>query len=126
MFIRKAALAAMLVVAIAPWPALGEATKMTGPDISTALTGNTVHGMWGETEYYSFFDANGDTIYTTKKGADKGTWRVTDTQYCSVWGTTEDCYNLHRDGDKIVWEVPASGQRYDTMLMEGKAEPKFE
>ncbi|MGH6934418.1 MAG: hypothetical protein ACREEE_18535 [Dongiaceae bacterium] len=108
-------------------PAVADEKPMTTAEIAAALTGNTVHGMWGETEYYSYFDSNGVTIYTTKQGADPGTWSAKNNQYCSIWaGTGEDCYNLLSDGDKIIWIVPASGDRHPSTLMQGKVEPTFQ
>ncbi len=108
-------------------PAAAEEKPMTTAEIAAALTGNTVHGMWGETEYYSFFDSNGVTIYTTRKGSDPGTWSAKNDQYCSIWaGTGEDCYDLLADGDKIIWIVPGSGERHPSMLIQGKIEPAFQ
>jgi hypothetical protein len=108
-------------------PAAADEKPMTTEEIAAALTGNTVHGMWGETEYYSYFDANGVTIYTTKEGSDPGTWSAKNDQYCSVWaGSGEDCYDLLSDGDKIIWIVPASSARHPSTLLPGKVEPKFE
>ena len=123
----KTIMAAAFALTIAALPAAGDEMPMSGSDIAAALTGNSVHGFWGDTEYYSYFDANGETIYTTKSGADKGTWRASDSQYCSVWaGSGEDCYTLLRDGEKIIWLVPGSDKRYDSTLIKGKAEAKFQ
>lgn len=112
-------------IALTP-PAAADEEPMTTAEIAATLTSNTVHGMWGDTEYYSYFDSNGVTIYTTKQGADRGTWNAKNDQYCSIWaGTGEDCYDLLSDGDKIIWIVPASGERYPSTLMQGKVEPTF-
>lgn len=81
-----------------------------------------MQGFWGETEYRSYFDPNGTTIYATRAGEDFGTWRVKGDQYCSVWaGYGEGCYDLLRDGDRIIWLVPRTGKRYPSTLVEGKA-----
>lgn len=127
MFFCTALMTGLLLAAVPMATALADEARMTEAEIAAALTGNSVHGMWGETEYYSYFDASGETIYTTKEGSDAGTWAVKGDQYCSVWaGSGEDCYTLLRDGDTIIWVVPSSGQRYDSTLIEGKPSPTFQ
>jgi hypothetical protein len=101
--------------------AVAEEKPMTGPEIGEAFTGNTVRGIWNGTEYLSYFDANGSTTYVPKGGKqDVGTWRVKGDQYCSTWGSTEDCYDLRRDGDQIIWLVPGTDKRYPSTLLKGK------
>jgi hypothetical protein len=99
--------------------AAADPVKMTGAEITEALTGNAVKGVWGETAYTSTFAKDGTTVYTAEgKAPDTGTWRVKGDQYCSVWaGSGEDCYDLERDGDTIIWIVPATGKRYPSTLM---------
>ena len=116
--IPQAAFAFAIMISAA---AAGEA-KMTGPEITEALTGNTVQGVWGSTEYRSYFDPSGTTIYATRRGQDVGRWNVKGDRYCSVWERSgESCYDLLRDGDQIIWIVPASGKRYPSTLVKGKA-----
>ncbi len=111
-----------LAAALLATPVLADEMKMTGPEISEAFNGNTVQGFWGETEYRSYFDPDGTTIYATRGREDIGTWRVKGDQYCSVWaGSGEDCYDLLRDGDQIIWLVPGTDKRYPSTLVEGKA-----
>jgi hypothetical protein len=107
-------------------PAVAEEKKLTTDEIQHAFAGNTVHGMWGQTEYYSFFDPKGATDYTTKSGTERGHWRAAHDQYCSKWQMSgESCYDIHRDGDRIIWIVPSSGTRYDSTLIPGEATPAF-
>ncbi len=126
--LRRPALLSAAIASIAlTLPAAADEKPMTTAEIAAAFTGNTVHGMWGDTEYYSYFDSNGVTVYTTKQGADSGTWSAKHDQYCSIWaGGGEDCYDLLADGDKIIWIVPATGDRHPSTLMKGKVEPKFQ
>src|SRR5690348_3733068 len=56
----------LLVLALAAAPALAEPTRLDGKAIADALTGNTVHGTWGQTEYWSWFGAGGVTTYVAK------------------------------------------------------------
>jgi len=108
-------------------PSVAAEKKLTTEEIQSAFAGNTVHGMWGQTEYYSFFDANGVTDYTTKRGAERGHWRAAHDQYCSKWQMSgESCYDIQRDGDRIIWIVPSSGTRYDSTLIPGQATPAFQ
>lgn len=118
---KAAALALALLATTAA--ARAEERRLTGPEIAEALTGNTVHGMWGATEYRSYFDAGGATIYVAKgRQPDTGSWRVRDDRYCSVWAMSgESCYDIYRDGDRIIWSVPDSTKRYDSVLIPGRA-----
>jgi hypothetical protein len=91
-----------------------------------AFAGNTGHGIWGRTEYYSFFDANGATDYTTKSGTDRGHWCAAHDRYCSQWRMSgESCYDIYRAGDRVIWVVPSSGTRYDSALISGEATAVF-
>ncbi len=118
----KAAALAIALLAISA-TANAEARKLTGPEIAEALTGNTVYGMWGATEYRSYFDAGGATIDAPKgRQPDTGSWRVRDDRYCSVWAMSgESCYDIYRDGDHIIWGVPEAAKRYDSVLIPGRA-----
>ena len=124
---RSARGAALLAAAL---PLLGAATMghaeeraMSGADIESALTGNSVHGVWGKTEYRSYFAPNGTTTYAAKGATheDVGRWRVKGDQYCSTWRDAESCYDLHRDGDSIIWLIPGTDSRYPSTLEQGKA-----
>jgi len=102
--------------------ASADPAKLSGSEIYAALAGNIVHGFWGATEYRSYFDASGVTLYATRtRPPQRGTWHVTETQYCSVWEQSgESCYDLLRDGDRIVWVTPSTGQRHESTLIEGR------
>ena len=77
--------------------------------------------MWGETEYKSFFEVDGVTVYHAKgRDPDRGRWRTSDSQYCSTWRDAESCYDLYRYGDKIIWVVPEDGHRYSSRLVKGE------
>jgi len=114
-------------IACCSCPAAAEERKLTTDEIQKTFAGNSVHGMWGQTEYYSFFDAGGATDYTTKQGTDRGRWRAAHDQYCSQWRMAgESCYDIYRDGDRIIWVVPSSGARYDSTLISGQATAVFQ
>ena len=119
--------AAMACSSLTARPSPAAEQKLSTAEIEKAFAGNTVHGMWGQTEYYSFFAANGATDYTTKNGTDRGHWRAAHDQYCSQWHMSgESCYDIYRDGERIIWVVPSSGTRYDSTLMPGEATPLFQ
>jgi len=119
---RRFALVAVASLAVCG-TAAADPVKLSGPEIYEAFAGNTVHGFWGATEYRSYFDANGTTIYATRsRPPERGTWRVTDTQYCSRWEQSgESCYDVLRDGDTIVWVTPSTGTAHNSTLIEGRA-----
>ena len=78
-------------------------------------------------KYYSFFDPGGATDYTTRRGTDRGRWHAAHDQYCSQWQMSgESCYDIYRDGDRIIWVIPSSGTRYDSTLMPGAATAVFQ
>jgi hypothetical protein len=109
--------AALLAVAL---NASAEERKLTGDEIHKLLAGNSVHGMWGQSEYKSYFDPGGATTYHAKgRDPSSGYWRTTATQYCSTWNDHESCYDLFQDGDQIIWLVPDSGNRYPSTLVKG-------
>ena len=117
----------LLVLALAAAPALAEPTRLDGKAIADALTGNTVHGLWGGTEYWSWFGAGGVTTYVVRgRPPQNGAWRAAAQQYCSTWreGGGESCYELWRDGDTITWVVPETGARYPSTLLPGDQLPR--
>ena len=123
---RKSLLAACIFAFVATGTQAAE-TKLTADEIKQTFAGNSVHGQWGSTEYYSFFDADGSTSYTTKGGTDWGRWAAAHDQYCSKWQMSgESCYDIQRDGDRIIWIIPSSGTRYDSTLIPGQATPAFQ
>ena len=111
---------------LCPQSARAGEIKLSTDEILAAFAGNTVHGLWGDTEYFSYFDRDGRTSYTTKRGTDWGHWRAAHGQYCSTWQMSgESCYDILRDGDTIIWVVPSSGKRYESALIPGETPPAF-
>src|SRR5689334_22954242 len=46
-------------------------------------------------------DGSAKAIPTGKKKGETGTWRVSDTGYCTTWGKgTEKCYTVQKIGDR--------------------------
>lgn len=97
--------------------------KLTADEIADALTGNTVEGLWGQTAYKSYFDPSGFTLYQPSgRPPDRGKWRVDGEadRYCSHWERTGwSCYDLYREGDEIIWQIPGSDTRYSSKLLQG-------
>lgn len=94
--------------------------KLSGDEIQKLLAGNSVHGVWGQSEYKSYFDPSGATVYhAVGRDPENGRWRTTATQYCSKWNDNESCYDLYQDGDKIIWVVPETGNRYPSVIVKG-------
>ena len=114
-------LLALCLAAAGGLPASAAEQALTGAEISTLLSGNSVHGTWGSTEYLSYFAADGVTLYRTERGVDRGQWRVKGDQYCSTWAQSgESCYRLARDGNQLIW-LTDEGKRYPSSLISGKA-----
>ncbi|HVM83825.1 MAG TPA: hypothetical protein VMW18_08050 [Candidatus Binatia bacterium] len=100
--------------------------KLTGAEIKAAFTSNTVHGTWAGKEYWSYFGGDGWTTYLPAGGnSSDGRWGVDAAQYCSTWAQSgSSCYDIYRDGTRIVWGVPSSGARYESTLLDGDQLPK--
>lgn len=102
-------------------PASAAERKLTGEEIQKLLAGNSVHGMWGTSEYKSYFGADGTTVYHAKgRDASTGRWRTTATQYCSTWNDHESCYDLYMDGNTLIWYVAETGHRYPSTVVKGQ------
>lgn len=109
-------------------PAVAEPVKLSGSEIRTVLTGNTVHGAWAGHEYWSYFAPDGRTAFLPEGYAAPylGNWRVEGSQYCSSWSNGDaGCYNVYKEGDKIIWETPEDRKRYDSQLLNGDRLPKL-
>ena len=113
-------------VLMAAAPAGAEPVKLSGTEIRELLTGNTVHGDWSGHEYWSYFAPDGSTTFLPA-GSDPylGNWAVDGSQYCSSWSNGDSgCYDIYKDGDKIIWETPEDRKRYDSQLLSGDQLPK--
>ena len=121
MTLRRASRLFALCLAVAAPPAAAGEQALTGAQIQALLSGNSVHGIWGSTEYWSYFAADGSTLYRTSRGVDRGQWHVKGNRYCSLWPQSgESCYGLARDGDRLIW-LTEDGKRYPSNLISGKA-----
>ena len=103
----RAALLVAVLWGIAAVPAEAMSERLSGAQIKQRIDGNTVVGVWAGTAYRQLFRPDGTTAYDAKGAArDEGRWWVTDTEYCSWWaGSGEACYQVLRDGDKLIWRT---------------------
>lgn len=108
MRLRFATLAIALLASPVAVPA-GE-VQLSGPEITSALSGKTVEGEHEGSTWTQEFMVSGETIYVTNGRKDPGSWQVRGDQYCSLWPPSDswDCYTITRDGDMINF-VPAGG-----------------
>lgn len=101
-----------------------ERAKMTQQAFTQLLTGNSMVGVWGTTEYRQYFAPGGSTTYVQRDASPThGTWRIAaDGQYCSRWppSPNESCYQVERDGDDLFWLVPDSDKVYPATVISGK------
>jgi hypothetical protein len=114
----------LLILAMASSAATADPRKLSGPEIKQLFSGKTAHGMWGSSEYWSYFSPDGWTTYKSKGPHQDGRWGANASQYCSKWPTSgESCYNIYQDGTAIIWEEPQSGHRYQSELLPGNQVP---
>jgi hypothetical protein len=88
----------LLLAALAS-PGLAQ-TLATGPEITAAISGNTVQGsMTASGAYTEFYAADG-----TIKGPDyAGTWTVDGDTMCFSYGEAPDCWNVRIEGEAVTW-----------------------
>ena len=122
MIVRIAmSLFALCLAVSAASPGRAAERALDGAEIQALLSGNSVHGTWGSTDYWSYFAADGVTLYRTERGVDRGQWRVKGDQYCSTWAQSgESCYRLARDGNQLIW-LTDEGKRYPSSVISGRA-----
>lgn len=97
-------------------------TQLTGAEIETLLTGNTIVGTWGGAKYSQFYGENEFTMYVPEGGQpDQGKWRANhDTnQYESWWESTGwTPYTLLRVEQGYAW---VNGDKLEPFeVLEGK------
>ena len=84
--IRRMFMLALLAVAT---PATAQnAVKLSGPEITALLSGNTAIGQWAGASYRQYFREDGVTLYAQEgTRTTRGTWRVDPEakQYQSQW-----------------------------------------
>lgn len=118
---RRAVRLTVLAVATAviPLAASADETKMTGAEVTAALTDNTAIYEGGVIK--QFFAKSGATPYWDGSRLTHGSWRVTGDQYCSVWPPNNvwACYDMFRASDGgVVW-VGSGGDRYPATMAGG-------
>lgn len=108
-----------LFTALVPLVASADETKMTGAEVTEALTDNTAIYEGGVIK--QFFAKSGATPYWDGSRLTHGSWRVTGDQYCSVWPPNNvwACYDMVRTPNGgIVW-VGSGGDRYPATMVAG-------
>lgn len=105
--------AALLLVLVFAHSALAEERKLTGPEISAALTGHDFVGTNDGRKVEQSFMKSGGTMYTDGGNVSQGFWDVRGDQYCSQWPPHESwaCYDVTADGNAITF-IGSGGARY--------------
>ena len=123
LILRVSVIAAFSMISLAGH-ARADTKKLTAPEISAALTGNTLDGDWEGIAYRKYFDSSGQVIYATPGGTPVyGTWHVSGSdQLCETVPprTNESCYEVLRAGTTIFWVMPETGLRRQAIIMTGK------
>lgn len=90
---------------------------LSGAEVMKMLSGNSAVYEDGAKQ---FFGADGSTFYQASgRPVERGTWRVSEDQYCSRWGiagrpSPEACYTMRRENGQITWN-----QKYPAVIREG-------
>lgn len=93
--------------------AFADETKMTGAEITGALSDHTLGSVGdGGKPWNQIFQKSGVTYYSNKGAQSQGNLEVRGDQYCSQWPPNQSwtCYDMTVD-DGIFAFVSASGDR---------------
>jgi hypothetical protein len=95
-------------------------TKLTGPEITTALQDVELSATDGDRKISQIFQKSGVTLYSVDGQQSQGFWRVTGDTYCSQWPPHEvwDCFDMTRNGKTIAF-ISTRGKRYEMQLPDG-------
>ncbi len=99
--------------------------KLSGPEIETVLTGNTVVGDSDKGQWKQFFGKGGDTLYVRgSEPPSPGAWKIKGDDYCSQWPPSLNwsCYAVSADLEvaqpTITW-VGESGTKFPGIVRKG-------
>ncbi|MDA1071450.1 MAG: hypothetical protein O2825_08630 [Proteobacteria bacterium] len=93
-------LALALSVALLGGPALS-GQMLTGEELHTLLSGNTVSGTMTEFGPYTEYYAPDGTI---RSAYHEGTWKIEGDTACLTFdGNDAGCWNVGQDGDMLQW-----------------------
>lgn len=106
MIIRRGFLAGL--IACLALPVLGQAAKLSGPEIRDLLTGSTAIGRLKGAKYRQWFGDDGTTLYAQEGlRTSRGQWRVDDDaeEYQSIWPSDTDWegWFVMEYGDTHYW-----------------------
>ncbi len=89
-------------------PVVGEGFKrMSGPEISSALVGNSLDGTDSGGDYVIYYPDATNMRITYQGKTDRGIWRIDGNRYCRTWQNVgkgkERCVQMYRYRDQINW-----------------------
>lgn len=117
---KQIAFGLITVVSMASAGAFAEERRMTGEEISQALTNNTWIGTDSKPPWKQFFNEDGTTWFEDGRSPTSyGLWEVRNHAYCSEWGGGAwSCYKVNKTAEGIVWIGKERGDRYPAKLFE--------
>lgn len=81
--------------------------QMSGEEIRTALTGNTLDGIDADGNYVIYYLNSSQMRIAYRGREESGVWRINGNNYCRRWETfgsgKERCVKMFRKGDQIDW-----------------------
>lgn len=81
--------------------------KMSGPEISAALVGNSLDGADKDGPFIIHYATSSSMKIVYQGRIESGVWRIKGDQYCRRWetfgGGKERCVDFYRKGDRIDW-----------------------
>jgi hypothetical protein len=111
MVLNKSVLFILLVLMSSP--ARADEKSLTGPEIMTALSDQTLVGADASQNIEQIFQKSGLTLYSSNGAQSQGFWKVDGDKYCSQWPPSENwsCYAVVQEGSLITF-VSGGGTRY--------------
>ena len=94
---------------------------LSGAEIKSSLSGNTVSGVQDGEAWKQYFDPNGQTTYVSGGRASPGRWAVRGDKYCSQWPPSErwDCYEVTGNGNRMSFVPDGGGADWPFTVVSG-------
>ena len=115
----------VLLVGVVIWDRIAGPDSLPAAQVEAALSGNTIHGGWGEdgTAYHQYFAADGTTLLAIEGDTPRsGNWRLEqDGRVCSsLPGEAERCHLVGQMEQGLYWIDAEQGVGYPFNVMPGE------
>jgi hypothetical protein len=102
-----------LISSLTVAPVAAQARMLTGPEIRSAVIGNTISGVEDGKDYEEYLHPDGWIFGQEKEGSYKGRWLIEKEKLCLFYeegrhadktGGKWECLTVGLDGTKVIWD----------------------